>query len=288
MRPDAGTSRLAGKVALVTGAARGQGRSHAVRFAEEGAAVVVLDHAAPIDTVPYPLATPEDLEETVRLAEKHGNGVLGVRADVRDLAALEAARNAALDRFGRIDVVLAHAGVGSFGPAWELGEQQWQDVIDVNLTGTWKTVRAAVPSMIERGAGGSIILTSSVAGLVALPNLAHYTASKHGVTGLMRALAAELAPHRIRVNSLHTTTVDTPMIDNPPTLQAFAPGVPDPDRAAASEAMKGLNALPVPWVEAVDASNAALWLASDEARYVTGTTLSVDAGAALTYKIPHS
>ncbi|WP_224390027.1 mycofactocin-coupled SDR family oxidoreductase [Pseudonocardia sp. ICBG1293] len=282
------SGRLSGKVAFVTGAARGQGRAHAVRFAEEGASVVVVDHAAPIDSVPYALAGPEDLEETARLVEKHGHGVLGVRADVRDLAALESARDAALHRFGHIDVVVAHAGVGSFGPAWELTEQQWQDVVDVNLTGTWKTVRAVVPSMIERREGGSIILTSSVAGLVALPNLAHYTASKHGVTGLMRALAAELAPHLIRVNSLNTTTVDTPMIDNPPTLQAFAPGLAEPDRAAAAEAMKGLNALPVPWVDVADASNAVLWLASDEARYVTGATLSVDAGAALTYKVPHT
>lgn len=282
------TGRLAGKVALITGAARGQGRSHALRFAEEGARVVLVDHTAQIDSVPYALGTPEDLAETADLVEKHGNGVLSVQADVRDLAALEAARDAALERFGRIDVVVANAGVGNFGPAWEITEQQWQDVVDVNLTGTWKTVRAVVPSMIERGEGGSIVLTSSVAGLVALPNLAHYTASKHGVTGLMRTLAAELAPHHIRVNSLHTTTVDTPMIDNPRTLQAFVPGVRDPDRGVASEAMKGLNALPVPWVDATDASNAALWLASDEARYVTGAALPVDAGAALTYKVPHS
>ncbi|BBG03514.1 MULTISPECIES: mycofactocin-coupled SDR family oxidoreductase [Pseudonocardia] len=281
------TGRLAGRVVVVTGAARGQGRSHAERFAEEGADLVLLDHCAQVDSVPYPLATPADLAETAALAGKHGHGVLAVEADVRDLAALESVRDTALERFGRIDVVLANAGVGSFGPALELTEQQWDDVVDIDLTGVWKTVRAFVPPMVTRGDGGSVVLTSSVAGLVAFLNLAHYTAAKHGVTGLMKALAVELAPHRIRVNSLHPTTVDTPMIDNTDARKLFLPGVPDPDRDTAAELMKSLNALPVPWVESIDVSNAALWLASDEARYITGIALPIDAGATAPYKIPH-
>lgn len=283
----AASGRLAGKVAFVTGAARGQGRAHAVRFAQEGADIILVDHCGQIGTVPYALATPDDLAETVRQVEQCGAGTLSVQCDVRDLVALERAHDVAIDRFGHVDVLVANAGVGSFGPALEITEQQWQDVIDIDLTGVWKTVRAVVPSMVARGQGGSVILTSSVAGLVAFLNLAHYTAAKHGVTGLMRALAAELAPHRIRVNSIHPTTVDTPMIDNAETRELFLPGVENPNRELASELMKGLNALPVPWIESIDVSNAALWLASDEARYVTGVALPIDAGATAPYKVPH-
>jgi len=279
--------RLEGKVAFITGGARGQGRAHAVRFAEEGAKIMVVDYCSQIDTVPYDLSTEDDLDETVRQVRDLGGSVLSARADVRDFSSLERAARLTVDEFGKIDVLVANAGVGSFAPALELSEQQWQDVIDINLTGVWKTARAVIPGMIERGEGGSVVLTSSVAGLVALPNLAHYTTAKHGVVGLMRALSAELAPHRVRVNSIHPTTVDTPMIDNATIRQLFVPGVEDPDRATASEAMKTLNALPVPWVEGIDVSNAALWLASEEARYVTGVTFPIDAGAATTYKVPH-
>jgi (+)-trans-carveol dehydrogenase len=279
--------RLAGKVAFITGGARGQGRAHAVRFAEEGADIVVVDHCADIDSVPYALATTDDLDETVRLVKDRGVSVLSVQADVRDLASLEQAHRLAIDEFGKIDVLVANAGVGSFGPALEISEQQWQDVIDIDLTGVWKTVRAVAPAMVERGEGGSVILSSSVAGLVAFLNLAHYTAAKHGVVGLMRALAAELAPHRIRVNSIHPTTVDTPMVDNAETRELFLPGVESPNREVAAELMKNLNALPVPWIEDVDVSNAALWLASEEARYVTGVALPIDAGATAPFKMPH-
>ncbi|MGW5151606.1 mycofactocin-coupled SDR family oxidoreductase [Rhodococcus koreensis] len=279
--------RLAGKVAFITGGARGQGRAHAVRFAEEGADIVLVDQCTDIDSVPYALATTDDLDETVRLVKGRGVSVLSVRADVRDLAALERAHRLAIDEFDKIDVLVANAGVGSFGPALEISEQQWQDVIDVDLTGVWKTVRAVAPAMVKRGDGGSVILTSSVAGLVAFLNLAHYTAAKHGVVGLMRALAAELAPHRIRVNSIHPTTVDTPMVDNAETRELFLPGVENPNREVAAELMKNLNALPVPWIEDVDVANAALWLASEEARYVTGVALPIDAGATAPFKMPH-
>ncbi|MDI6627751.1 MAG: mycofactocin-coupled SDR family oxidoreductase [Rhodococcus sp. (in: high G+C Gram-positive bacteria)] len=279
--------RLAGKVAFITGGARGQGRAHALRFAEEGADIVVVDACTQIETVPYALATTADLEETVRLVKERGTSVIGVQADVRDLSSLEHAHQLALEQFGKIDILVANAGVGSFGGAAEITERQWQDVIDIDLTGVWKTARTVIPGMRDRGEGGSLILTSSVAGLVAFLNLAHYTAAKHGVVGLMRALAAELAPHNIRVNSIHPTTVDTPMIDNVETRELFLPGVDNPSREVASELMKGLNALPVPWIEDIDVSNAALWLASDEARYVTGVALPIDAGATAPFKIPH-
>jgi NAD(P)-dependent dehydrogenase (short-subunit alcohol dehydrogenase family) len=187
---------------------------------------------------------------------------------------------------GPFDIVCANAGILSTGSAWELSEEAWQEVIDVNLTGVWKTVKAAIPQLIEQGHGGSIILTSSIAGLVAFANLAHYTAAKHGVTGLMRTLAVELAPHRIRVNSVHPTTVDTDMVQNGAIYQLFL-GAKEASRADAEAGMKALNALPIPWVDPVDVSNAVLFLASDESRYITGTTQVIDAGALAPFKIPH-
>jgi (+)-trans-carveol dehydrogenase len=278
--------RVEGKVAFITGAARGQGRSHAVRLAQEGADIVALDICTDVATVPFAGATEADLQETVKAVEALDRRIVAQQADVRDLAAVQRVVDEGLSQFGRIDIVCANAGIGSFGPALELTEEQWNTVVDVNLTGVWKTVKAAVPAMVERGEGGSVILTSSAAGLIAYPNLAHYTAAKHGVTGLMRVLAVELAPHMIRVNSVHPTTVDTPMVANPATYELFT-GQQGLGREEAAEPMKALNALPIPWVEAVDISNAVLYLASDEARYVTGTTMVVDAGALAPYKIPH-
>jgi SDR family mycofactocin-dependent oxidoreductase len=281
-------ARVEGKVAFITGAARGQGRSHAVRLAQEGADIIAVDVCHGFDTVPYDGATEADLDETVKLVESLDRRIVAQQADVRDLASLRAAVDAGLAQFGHIDIVIANAGIASFAPALDLTEEMWQDVIDINLTGLWKTVKATAPSMVERGEGGSIILTSSVAGIIAFPALAHYTAAKHGVVGLMRALAVELAPSHIRVNSVHPTTVDTPMIANPAGYSLFMGGAPDVTREQAAVGMKALNALPVPWVEAVDVSNAVLYLASDEARYVTGTTMVIDAGAAQPFKIPHA
>jgi SDR family mycofactocin-dependent oxidoreductase len=255
-----------------------------VRLAEEGADIIAVDIVEQMSTVPYPMATPEDLEETVRQVEALDRRIVARRADVRDLGALRDAVDAGLSEFGHIDVICANAGILSFGGVLELDEDVWQDVLDVNLTGVWKTVRAAAPSMVERGQGGSIILTSSVAGLVAYLGFAHYVSAKHGVTGLMRAMAMELAPHRIRVNSVHPTTVDTPMVQNPALYEVF--GVPGASRDEAAQAFRAVNALPVPWVEAVDVSNAVLYLASDESRYVTGLTMTVDAGATAPYKPP--
>ena len=278
--------RVEGKVAFITGAARGQGRAHAIRLAEEGADIIALDLCQDVGTVPYPGASGADLQETVKAVEALDRRIVAQQADVRDLGAVRRVVEEGLSQFGHIDVICANAGIGSFAPALELTEEQWQDVVDVNLTGVWKTVRAAAPAMVERGKGGSIVLTSSAAGLMAYPNLAHYTAAKHGVVGLMRVLAVELAPHMIRVNSVHPTTVATPMIQNPASFGLFT-GREDISGEEAEEAFKPLNALPIPWVEAVDVSNAVLFLASDESRYVTGTTMAIDAGATAPYKIPH-
>jgi SDR family mycofactocin-dependent oxidoreductase len=280
--------RVEGKVAFITGAARGQGRSHAVRLAQEGADIIAVDICHGFDTVPYDGATEADLAETVKMVESLDRRIVARQADVRDLASLRASVDAGLSEFGHIDIVIANAGIASFGPALDLTEEMWQDMIDINLTGLWKTVKAAAPSMVERGQGGSIILTSSVAGIIAFPALAHYTAAKHGVVGLMRALAIELAPASIRVNSINPTTVDTPMIANPAGYSLFMGGLPDVTREQAAVGMKAINALPIPWVEAVDVSNAVLYLASEESRYVTGTTMVIDAGAAQPFKIPHA
>ncbi|MFC4949132.1 mycofactocin-coupled SDR family oxidoreductase [Pseudonocardia sp. GCM10023141] len=270
------------RVALVTGAARGLGRAHAVRLAQDGLDVVAIDLCAAVETVPYPPATPEDLAETVATVHGLGARCLGLHADVRDAAAMEKAVDAALSEFGRIDVVVANAGVSSFGRVWELTPQQWREVVDVNLTGTFHTVRPVVPAMIEAGRGGSIVLISSIAGLAALPNVAHYTAAKHGVTGLMRSLAVELAPYGIRANSVHPTTADTPMVQNP----AFYALAGATTREHAARAYRKSNALPVPWVAAADVSNAVAWLASDESAFVTGTALPVDAGALQPFRLP--
>ncbi len=279
-------ARMTGKVALITGAARGQGRSHAIRLAEEGADIIALDICETVATTPYGGSTESDLAETAKQVEALDRRVVTRKADVRDSAQLHAAVAEGLSEFGQLDVVVANAGIASFAPSWELSDDVWQDVIDVNLTGVWRTAKATIPTLIAQGTGGSIVLTSSIAGLIAFPNLAHYTAAKHGVTGLMRTLAVELAPHRIRVNSVHPTTVDTPMIDNAPVYGLFM-GTAGSTRAEAEVGMKALNALPIPWVEAIDISNAVLWLASDEARYVTGTTQVIDAGALAPFKIPH-
>ena len=279
--------RVQGKVALVTGAARGQGRSHAIRLAEEGADIVAVDICADVASVTYPLGTEADLAETVRQVEQFDRRALARKADVRDLAALEQVVADAMATFGRIDVVVANAGYASMNPLLEVTEEQWNDTMDTLLTGVWKTIRAAVPQMVERGEGGSVILTSSAAGLAGYANIGHYTAAKHGVVGLMRALSVEMAPHMIRVNSVHPTTVDTPMVQNPATYQLFT-GRADITREEAVSAFMPVNALPIPWVEPRDISNAVLYLASDEARYVTGTTMQVDAGANNAVKLPHN
>jgi SDR family mycofactocin-dependent oxidoreductase len=273
--------RMAGKVAFVTGAARGQGRSHAVRLAEEGADIIAVDACAPIETVTeYPLATRADLDETVAAVEKLDRRIVASVADVRDADGLTAALKAGVDQLGGLDTVVANAGIATYGMSWELSEQQWQQMLDVNLTGVWHTAKAAVPHLMARGAG-SMVFTSSIGGLKGIMQVGHYVAAKHGLVGLMRTMANELAQHRIRVNTVHPTNVDTHMIQNPGTWGMFAPDDPEPTREKAMPGFLSLNALPVPWVDPVDISNAVLFLSSDEARYITGVALPVDAGAAV-------
>ncbi|MEV6060112.1 mycofactocin-coupled SDR family oxidoreductase [Nocardia asteroides] len=270
--------RVSGKIALVTGAARGIGRAQAIRLAEEGADIVAVDLCGPVDTVVTPPANAEDLAETVRAVEATGARAVAATVDVRDGAALRGAVDAAVAELGGLDIVCATAGISSSGGALELTEQQWQTMIDVNLTGVWQTCKAATPHLIERG-GGAMVLTSSIAGLRGLVGVAHYVAAKHGVVGLMRSLAKELAPHYIRVNSVHPTNVDTPMIQNDHVRKMFRPDREQPTRAEFAEAARHMNMLPIPWVEPVDIANAALFLGSDEARYITAVTLPVDAGS---------
>jgi SDR family mycofactocin-dependent oxidoreductase len=271
--------RVEGKVAFVTGAARGQGRSHALRLAQEGADIIAVDIGKQIDSVPMPMATPDDLNETVRQVEELDRRIVATLADVRDYAGLKQALDDGVAQLGRLDIVAANAGIASFGPAEELSEEAWQDMIDVNLTGVWHTCKAAIPHLKAGGRGGSIILTSSAAGLKGYANVSHYVSAKHGVVGLMRTLAQELAPHMIRVNSIHPTQVDTPMIMNETAFRLFLPDREHPTVEDFAPVSQMMNALPIPWVDPVDISNAVLFLASDEARYITGVPLPVDAGA---------
>lgn len=270
--------RVGGKVALITGAGRGQGRSHAVRLAEEGASIMAFDICAPVDTVSYAMSSREDLDLTCELVRAAGGAVHSAVVDVRDFATLEREVRAGVEVLGGLDIVVANAGIASYAPGHEISEAAWQEMIDINLTGTWHTVKAVVPHLISRGRGGSIVLTSSAAGLQGTPNLAHYVAAKHGVTGLMRTFANELAPHWIRVNSVNPTQVDTPMIMNDEIFRMFRPDLESPGRDDIVDVSIATNALPVPWVESRDVSNAVLFLASDEARYITGVALPVDAG----------
>ena len=273
--------KLDGKVAFISGMARGQGRSHAVRLAEEGCDIIGVDICRDIGTVPYPGATPADLQETVRLVQKAGRSCHAVEADVRDLTALQTVADEGVKRFGRLDVVVANAGIASFSPALDMTEDTWDTMIAINLTGVWKTVKATVPHMITAGHGGAVIMTSSMGALVAYQNVAHYAAAKAGLGGLMQTLAKELAPHWIRVNTILPTSVATDMVLNDATYRLFLPGVPNPTREQYEAAAGGLNTLPVTLIEPVDISHAVVYLASDDARYVTGNSHMVTAGGHL-------
>jgi SDR family mycofactocin-dependent oxidoreductase len=267
--------KLDGRVAFITGAARGQGRSHAIRLAQEGADIIAVDLCDQMEVCSYPLATPEDLAETVQQVESLDRRIVARRADVRDLAALTDAYAQGTAELGPADIVLANAGIAPQGSPEPDLALMFRSVIDVNLTGVWNTVMAAAPSMIANGDGGSIVLTSSTLGLKGSGGdgsaaLSGYTAAKHGVVGLMRTFANWLAPHRIRVNTVHPTGVATPMILNE-FMAAYMAASPELADSA-------VNLLPVDVMEPVDVSNAIAWLVSDEARYVTGVTLPVDAG----------
>jgi len=270
--------RVAGKVAFITGAARSQGRSHAIRLAQEGADIIAVDIAGPVDSVTaYPGATEEDLAETVKQVEALDRRIVATKADVRDSAALQAAVDEGVAQLGKLDIVCANAGIYQMHPALELDDAGWRETIDINLTGVWNTVKVALPHLVANQ-GGSIILTSSTAGLKGLANSVHYNAAKHGVVGIMRTIGNEFGAQNIRVNSIHPTAVNTIMIQNPQVWGLFDPDNPNPTRESAEAAFKTINVLPIPWVEPVDISNAILFLASDEARYITGVTLPVDAG----------
>jgi SDR family mycofactocin-dependent oxidoreductase len=262
--------RVEGKVAFITGAGRGQGRSHAIRLAEEGADIIAVDICRNYDTVSYGMSTEADLAQTVKDVEALDRRIVATQADVRDAAALKAAVDEGVAQLGRLDIVCANAGICTV-QAWdEVTPAVWQDTLDTNLTGVWNTMVAAAPHLIAAG-GGSIIATSSTAGIKGLPYLAPYVAAKHGVVGIARTMANELARHQIRVNTVHPTGVDTPMGTG---LGGLNPLIErDPNLGPIY-----MNTLPVEMVDARDVSNAVLFLASDEARYVTGLEFTVDAG----------
>ncbi|ORV51520.1 3-ketoacyl-ACP reductase [Mycolicibacter engbaekii] len=277
------SARVAGKVAFITGAARGQGRSHAERLAQEGADIIAVDICGPISAnSPIAPATADDLAQTVDLVKGLGRRIVAAEVDVRDFGALQAALDSGVEQLGRLDIVVANAGIGNGGQTLDkTSETDWTDMIDVNLSGVWKTVKAAVPHLLSGGRGGSIVLTSSVGGLKAYPHTGHYIAAKHGVVGLMRSFAVELGQHGIRVNSVHPTNVNTPMFMNDATMKLFRPDLADPGPDDLKAIAQVMHTLPVGWVEPVDISNAVLFLASEEARYITGLTLTVDAGSML-------
>jgi (+)-trans-carveol dehydrogenase/(-)-trans-carveol dehydrogenase len=273
--------RLDGKVAFVTGAARGQGRSHAIELAREGADIIAVDvaHDLPELGLGYPMGSAADLAETVVQVEKLDRRIITAEVDVRDAAALATALDQGVAELGRLDIVAANAGIAANAvPAHEITEDAWEQMLGINLTGVWKTCKAAVPHLVGGGRGGAMILTSSMAGLRGYQGIAAYSAAKHGVVGLMRVLAAELAPHSIRVNSVHPTQVDTPMLMNDATYRIFRPDLENPTQDDFAVASASMHALPVPWADPLDVSRALVFLASDDARLITGVPLPIDAG----------
>ncbi len=263
---------LDGKVAFITGAARGQGRSHALALAGEGADIVAFDVCAKVGPTTYPAATPDDLDHTAKLVAETGRAVVAVQGDVRRSEDLAGAVARAVDELGGIDVVVANAGILSWDRFWELSDEAWDTLIDVNLSGVWRTLKAVAPPMIAAGRGGSIIVTSSVAGLKALPGQAHYVAAKHGLVGLVKAAALELGRHRIRVNSIHPWGVDTPMVADPDVGRIFDL---DPEYRHAFRSML----TEMPFAPPEDISAAVVWLASPLSRTVTGAQFPLDMGA---------
>lgn len=264
---------LAGKVAYVTGAARGQGRSHCVRLARAGADIVAIDACGPVaEHNGYPPAEPGDLAETVNLVEGEGRKIRAEEVDIRDLTGQQRVVSDAIDQFGRLDIVVANAGVLNWGRLWEISAQQFQDVIDINLTGLWNTIKAVVPAMIEAGNGGSIITISSAAGIKAVPGCGHYCASKFGVVGMTNSLAVELGEFGIRVNSVHPYGTDTPMgndlsmyqmfADHPNYIHSFSPGALPTDSLAAPDLI----------------SDIVVWLASDASSLVTAAQIPAEKG----------
>jgi (+)-trans-carveol dehydrogenase len=273
-------NRLEDKVAFVTGAARGQGRSHCVRMAQEGADIIAIDLCEELPGVPYPAATMADLEETARQVEAHDRRIVFAKADVRDDEGMRAVLDDGVAQLGRLDIVCAQAGLSHLPRlAHELPNEWWNDMVDITLTGTWNTAKIAVPHLLEGGRGGVILMTSSAVSLKGMPNIAHYVAAKHGIVGLMRAMAAELGPDNIRVVNVCPTNVATDMVLNQDAYNLFRPDkAPTATYEDFAEAAQGMHVLPIPLVEPVDISNAIVFLASDEARYVTGISFPIDGG----------
>jgi (+)-trans-carveol dehydrogenase len=266
------------RVALITGAGRGQGRAQALRLAGEGVDVIAVDLCADIPEIPYSMASSADLAETVAAVTSTGRRALGLTADVRDPASIAGAVDQGVAALGGLDIVVANAGVFAAGKAWEMSQETWDALLAVNLTGAWNTARASIPHLIAREAG-VMVFVASIAGVKGIDNLAGYAASKHGLIGLMRTLAIELAPHQIRVNAVAPTNVSTPLLHNEVTYQLFVGEAAD--EGELRQAFGTVNVMPVPWIEPQDVAAAVAWLASDAARYVTGVVLPVDAGALL-------
>jgi SDR family mycofactocin-dependent oxidoreductase len=273
-------NRLESKVAFVTGAARGQGRSHCVRMAQEGADIIAVDVCASLPGVPYPASTLADLDETARQVESLGRRIVHAQADVRDDRALAEVLATGVAELGRLDVVCAQAGLSHLpSPMHELSNDVWRDMVDITLTGTWNTAKVAVPHLLAGGRGGVIIVTSSAASLRGVANVGHYVSAKHGLVGLVRTMAAELGPHHVRVVNLAPTNVGTDMLLNQDTYNLFRPDLaPNATYDDFTEAAKTMHMLPIPYIDSVDVSNAVVFLASDEARYITGISLPIDAG----------
>lgn len=275
---------LEGKVAFITGMGKGQGRSHAVRLAREGASIIGVDALKTYPWMNYRLAEQADVDETIQLVEKEDAEIHFERADVTDLSSLEEALAAGVERFGRLDIVAANAGALPAGAlTWEADPAVWRECVEVNLVGGFHTVRAAVPHILGGGNGGSIIITSSGAAITAGSHLSDYCAAKAALVSLTRTLAIELAPYFVRVNAICPGAVNTDMIANEALYRLFRPDLEDPTRDDTLEIWRSKTLLPVPWVEPIDISNAVAWLASDQARYVTGVVLPVDAGSTIKF-----
>ena len=268
---------LSGRIAVVTGAARGQGRSHAQALAEAGADVVLTDICRDIDSVPYGLAGEDDLAETAQLVEKAGRRAVVVTADVRDRAAMEGVVATALDELGGLDIVVANAGICGFGEMPTLTQAQWDDMLAVNLTGVFNTFRAAVPHLVGQGRG-RLIATSSGAGRTGTPNLSHYAATKWGVIGFVKSVALEVAAHGVTANVVCPATVDTPMVHNEALYGLFAPDIAVRTKDAVRPRYEAMNPMRVPWLDPIEITHAVLFLASDKASFISGETIEVSAG----------
>jgi SDR family mycofactocin-dependent oxidoreductase len=270
--------QLEGQVAFITGVARGQGRSHALTLAREGANIIGLDLCAKPSSTVYDGATEEDLQETVRLVKETGVDIVAEVGDTRDYEQVKSVFDRGVEQFGRVDIVLPNAGICSGAKTWEITPDAWREMVEINLNGVFHTVKAAVPTMISQGGGGSIVFTGSTEALKGGENISSYSASKHGVTGLMTSLARELGQYNIRVNSVNPTCVDTHMINNDFVYGLFRPDLDKPTRDDVIDSFTGTHILPVPWIQPQDVSNAILHLVTEAGRYVTATTMVIDAG----------